>query len=139
MRFLATLDRSPFSLPRFIFIPSYHHYHHGHCIDRSFSKNDQNASRSLCPDQRRIGSLCHSIRLVCSPSLSTDTFPSMEPMLMTSVLKSDRSISDCIKNRQDLPARCQHLITSFTDCKRGMVRPSSPRYPPCDGWKKADG
>jgi hypothetical protein len=48
--------------------------------------------------------------------------------LIISVLKSDRSISDCIKNRQDLPARCQHLITSFTDCKRGMVCQIVPHF-----------
>jgi len=39
------------------------------------------------------------------------------------VLKSNNSVGDCIstQHRPDLPAQCQHLITTFTDCKRGML------------------
>jgi len=102
-----------------------------HSSRTTYFRTHQDAPGSLYTDQGGISSLCHSIRLVSSLPCILAPLESLEPTsflrysipteLITSVLKSDRSISDCIKNRQDLPARCQHLITSFTDCKRGMV------------------
>ncbi|EIW73417.1 hypothetical protein M231_01953 [Tremella mesenterica] len=37
------------------------------------------------------------------------------------VLKIGKTPGECIKERNLLPAQCQHLITSFTDCKKGML------------------
>ena len=37
------------------------------------------------------------------------------------VLRENRTVQDCIKNPQDLPEQCRHLMTSFSNCKRGLV------------------
>lgn len=37
------------------------------------------------------------------------------------VLRQERTVQDCIKNPQDLPEQCRHLMTSFSECKRGLV------------------
>lgn len=37
------------------------------------------------------------------------------------VLRQERTVQDCIKNPQDLPEQCRHLMTSFAECKRGLV------------------
>lgn len=37
------------------------------------------------------------------------------------VLRQERTVQDCIKNPQDLPEQCRHLMTSFSNCKRGLV------------------
>jgi hypothetical protein len=39
------------------------------------------------------------------------------------VLREGRTVQDCIKNPQDLPEQCRHLMTSFSNCKRGLVSP----------------
>lgn len=37
-------------------------------------------------------------------------------------MKSGRTAQECLKNANELlPIQCQHLITAFTDCKKGMV------------------
>ncbi|GHJ86809.1 hypothetical protein NliqN6_3211 [Naganishia liquefaciens] len=37
------------------------------------------------------------------------------------VLRENRTVQDCIKNPQDLPEQCRHLMTSFSNCKRGLL------------------
>jgi hypothetical protein len=52
-----------------------------------------------------------------------------------SVIKSGKTPAECIRSPQELPLQCQHLITAYSDCKKGMVsgstRPGwgSPRAP----------
>lgn len=38
-----------------------------------------------------------------------------------SVLKSGKSVGDCVRSPSELPMECQHLISNFSDCKKGMV------------------
>ncbi|OXG28723.1 hypothetical protein J008_02406 [Cryptococcus neoformans] len=37
------------------------------------------------------------------------------------VLKSGKTPQECLQKPQELPLQCQHLITRFTDCKKGML------------------
>ncbi|KAK1921435.1 cytochrome c oxidase assembly protein PET191-domain-containing protein [Papiliotrema laurentii] len=36
-------------------------------------------------------------------------------------LKQGKSPGECIRNPQQLPLQCQHLISSYADCKKGML------------------
>ncbi len=38
-----------------------------------------------------------------------------------SVLKQGKSPKECLSNKDNLPLQCQHLLASFSDCKRGLV------------------
>ncbi|KAI9633366.1 cytochrome c oxidase assembly protein PET191-domain-containing protein [Dioszegia hungarica] len=38
------------------------------------------------------------------------------------VLRSGKTPQECLKS-PDLPIQCQHLITAFADCKKGMLDP----------------
>ncbi|WVQ76890.1 hypothetical protein IAR50_006564 [Cryptococcus sp. DSM 104548] len=37
------------------------------------------------------------------------------------VLKNGNTVTDCLSKPQDLPIQCQHLITRFADCKKGLL------------------
>ena len=40
----------------------------------------------------------------------------------TSVLKTGKTPRECVRSSSELPLQCQHLITNYADCKKGMVR-----------------
>lgn len=42
----------------------------------------------------------------------------------TSVLKHGKTPQECLRNKDNLPLQCQHLLSSFSDCKRGLVSAS---------------
>ncbi|GFZ44816.1 hypothetical protein JCM24511_02542 [Saitozyma sp. JCM 24511] len=37
------------------------------------------------------------------------------------VIKSGKTPAECIRSPQELPLQCQHLITAYSDCKKGML------------------
>ncbi|CAK9781192.1 hypothetical protein CC85DRAFT_289004 [Cutaneotrichosporon oleaginosum] len=37
------------------------------------------------------------------------------------VLKQGKSPKECLSNKDNLPLQCQHLLASFSDCKRGLL------------------
>ncbi|WWD22871.1 hypothetical protein CI109_107366 [Kwoniella shandongensis] len=37
------------------------------------------------------------------------------------VLKTGKTPTECLKHPDELPLQCQHLISRFTDCKKGML------------------
>jgi hypothetical protein len=43
------------------------------------------------------------------------------PQLTRSVLKKGKSPAECLRNPSELPMQCQHLMSSYADCKKGMV------------------
>lgn len=47
--------------------------------------------------------------------------PLQPPMLTPSVVKKGKTATECLKNQAELPIQCQHLLSSYSDCKRGMV------------------
>lgn len=38
-----------------------------------------------------------------------------------SVVKSGKTATECLRNSSELPLQCQHLLSSYADCKRGLV------------------
>jgi cytochrome c oxidase assembly factor 5 len=43
------------------------------------------------------------------------------------MVKQGKTAQECMRNREQLPLQCQHLLSSFVDCKRGMVSGDSRR------------
>ncbi|KAL7420159.1 hypothetical protein Q5752_005125 [Cryptotrichosporon argae] len=37
------------------------------------------------------------------------------------VIKHNKTPQQCLRNPVQLPLQCQHLLTSFADCKKGML------------------
>ncbi|BEJ16400.1 hypothetical protein CspHIS471_0510050 [Cutaneotrichosporon sp. HIS471] len=37
------------------------------------------------------------------------------------VLKQGKSPKECLSSKDNLPVQCQHLLASFSDCRRGML------------------
>lgn len=37
------------------------------------------------------------------------------------ILKSHKTAAECVRSPSELPLRCQHLITHYADCKKGML------------------
>ena len=73
---------------------------------------------------------------MCSEQTGTSfTFAASRVLTLTrSVLKKGKSPAECLRNPAELPMQCQHLMSSYADCKKGMVRvrplamPSDLRY-----------
>lgn len=42
------------------------------------------------------------------------------------VLRENRSPQDCLKHPEDLPDQCVHLMTAFSNCKKGLVSAGDP-------------
>jgi cytochrome c oxidase assembly factor 5 len=54
------------------------------------------------------------------------------------VLKQGKSPKECLSNKDNLPLQCQHLLASFSDCKRGLVSARPCTRSGCAGqWREA--
>mgnify|MGYP002718977998 CR=1 FL=1 len=92
----------------------------------------EDLSRPACVSEQRRGgprrlSTLHFLEIQAGPTMTVEICKPIRDELAECVLRSNcvlrenRTVQDCIKNPQDLPEQCRHLMTSFSNCKRGLV------------------